>query len=356
MVDIKKKNLKFILYTIIYLVLASCIDQIDLHIPNNESDYIVIHGNLEKLDTTILTVTITNSVNYNSFGIPEYEDVNSVTLFEENGPSWNIDRVSQGIYSLKDIALNTGSKYWIEVETSRNELYKSDLEELLPAISPDSLSVKLIEKIETNDYGNVIYNQYLRLFINTPLKVDSQDKRACFKWGFNGVYKMTEFAPRGPGTIKECYVDQPLGNDDVYIFNGNHATGDYLGNYEFFEILVNYKFSLGFYFTLDQERITETAYNYWYTVGESITRTGSLTEPLPGNIASNIHKVSSEGREVIGCFSAFEKSTYYFYISPDDADFPLQNCAGLTYRNSPDYCKDCLLWSGSTLTKPDYWK
>jgi hypothetical protein len=144
---------------------------------------------------------------------------------------------------------------------------------------------------------------------------------------------------------------------------------------------------------VQQEAMTESAYNYWKMVRETTETLGGLFDSTPGAAVGNIRCITNPDEPVIGFFSSGsieEKrsfisradlpSAFVKYVAPDcEIDSigiqDMENSRDINgilaptyfigashapilngYIYTTDYCSDCRVYLGGVTKRPDFWE
>ncbi len=348
----------------------SCLQEIDLQ-PNDEADgLLVIQGKLSIADSGFVQVYISRTFGFKKTTGPKDVLHATVTLTDDAGNEMDIPGgMLDGYYRLgfdpdtPPIQITPGTKYQLKVKTPDNKEYVSTPEEL--ARLPISQGIRIVRKekeFETTT-GSIQQKPVLELMISTPLEAIPGEGNKKLIWEVTSNYKLTD-TPNGCQWedtiphIKTCYIQSLENIEENLFFDGQQSSLTELTDFILFDQLITYKFAEGCYFTVVQQSLNSDAFKYFQNTQELLSRTGSMFDPLPGNLRGNFRNTSDESEQVFGYFYPTMEDTLRIYVSPDMADFPETNCP----RNLPDalsapnQCCDCLLAPGSSLTKPFYWE
>ncbi len=356
---------------LLVMVLDSCLSEIDLELPENDSESIAIVARLEYGDPSIASVRITSLANFIGFDQAVPILGARVTLLDESGNAIHLpadleeglngELLEKGNYGRSlgnDFPINIGDAYMIRIELE-NKVYESTLETLADVPKADDIMVELITREELNNFGNIIENSYLQFFLNTPLRAPSGMDKAYLKWDFEGVYQVIETGLEVliPPPTDICYVTIPLNIDKINVFNGQESREDYLQEEFMLEERLDHRFSRGFYLAIFQQSISQGAYNYWSQINSITDLSGNFFEDPPGKVLGNISNTSDPDEEVFGYFSTSRTDTIRFYVNPTDY-LVRPKCPFSALPDDAtldDSCFDCLLLRNSTTVRPNYW-
>lgn len=353
------------------IVLDSCLSEIDLDVPENDSESIAIVARLEFGDPSIARVRITSLANFIGFdqAVPILgakvalldENDNSINLPAELEADLNGKLIEKGNYRVSignEFPVRIGDAFKIRIELG-NKVYESTLETVADVPKADNVFVQLVTREELNNAGNIVDNSYLQFFLNTPLRAPSDMTKVYLKWDFEGVYQVIETGLDVliPPPTDICYVTIPLSTDKIRVFNGKESREDFLQEEFMLEEKLDFRFSVGFYLAVFQQSISQGAYNYWSQINSITDLSGNFFEDPPGKVLGNISNISDPDEEVFGYFSTLRTDTIRFYVNP--ADYLVRpKCPFTALPNDATIeasCFDCLLLRNSTTVRPNYW-
>lgn len=325
---------QFILISIV--VLFGCVDKIDFERPVTIQNGIAILGKLTKGNPSRIRVTIRKVFNFNERD--RLLNVKLVELIDEQGNEHALSSSREGVYdqTLPNFPIDYGVGYKIRVSTFDNRIFESTLESILPVPTPKQLRGQIEERSRPNAIGGKEYFPVVAFNIDTPIKDSIKETNSRLLWEVTGTYKLTDDS----GQI--CYVNfSPFQN---YIpLDGTTSNATSVNNVSVYETIPTAIFAQGFYLSVLQQSLSETAFNYWSQVSIISNRTGDLFEPPVGNISSNFINTSNSEEEVFGYFYATEEKIIRTYISPAVAGYPERSCP----------C-DCSALDASS-SKPTWW-
>jgi hypothetical protein len=238
--------------------------------------------------------------------------------------------------------------------TIDDQQYISDPQKIIQVPKPDSLSLELVERITLNQNENLITNEFVKLYIHSPLK-NLNGKKVSMQWDVFGTYEFSENLgdPNNPFfEPKSCYVDLEPRFGQVHLVNANEISGDRVDYLEIKEELADFRFSFGFYFTAVQKSLTQDAVQYWDEIAESNQRSGNIYDVLPGQVRTNFRNITAPDAKVRGYFYVSQVDTIRVFASPEQTGKQRRFC----HNSSDARCFECLIIRNSSDTKPHYWK
>ncbi len=351
----------FLLGIMMLSLWGGCVDDIPLEVPEGNTQKLVIQASIMKGNPSVIEVLLSHSADFVQYFNARQISGASVKILDETQRSLLIPEARPGLYRLAwvndgDFEIARGQTYQLEVQLPTGASYLSSLERIYAVPAATDIHIGLQTRSVLNEAENIVETPFIQFLIETPLKHPDETEKAYLKWDMEGVFRLIELeAPipiPGPQT---CYISESIGLGQVHVFNGFETSDDRLTNHLIYEEAINWNYSAGYYLTVYQQSLSKGAYEYWNKVSEVSAREGSLFEPPPGKIKSNIYNVDDEQEQVLGYFYATEVDSIRRFIQPQEANSPSAPCFAYTYETADDYCRNCLLWPNSTLRKPDYW-
>ncbi len=306
MKTMKKRYTQLFGALIFLLFVASCITPFEPKGVDAIDNMLVIEGDIIVNDTTIVTVSFSQSLN-NTKSI-SYVMNALVWVESENGTKYNSSFAlfnSHRVYKINTVGLNPNDKYKLCVTLSNGKKYETDF-----------LSVYQTPPIDSVGYHVNMDDKSATFYVNTH---DSQYNTKYFKWRYNEDWEFhsiyaSEFS-YDRVTNKISYVDDWKRNR-YYCWNKGIstnvivATTDNLIENRIFEkkivrfvsndIKISYVYSM----ELIQSAISREAYLYWDNMRKISDEIGGIFAPQPSEIKGNITSVSDPNENVIGYISA----------------------------------------------------
>lgn len=316
------------------VVLFGCLDPIEFERPDTIENGIAIQGKLTKGTPSNIRVTIRKIFNFKDR--ESLLNVKSVALQDDTGNQIAIPSSRDGVFeqALTNFPIEYGVGYKIIVTTFDNRIFESSFESVLPVPTPENLKAQFVERERLNAIGGKETIEVLSFGIKTPLTVNTREPNSRILWELVGTYKLTA----DNGIV--CYVDIPPFQNYIP-FDGTTTSGSVIESTSVYETIPTSIFAEGYYFSVFQQSLSETAYDYWSQINLINNRSGSLFEPPIGNITSNLININNPAEEVFGYFYATEENVIRTYVSPAMAGYPSRSCP----------C-DC---SNASPIKPSWW-
>lgn len=347
--------------------LWGCLKQIDLPAPPSEADNIAITATLRQGDPSVLDVNVVEVDNFSGFSAPIPVNNATVLLRDDLGNEDLVPLRFEGRYrrtfgeSQDKVSIATTRSYQLVVSTAEGQMYTSTFEPLREVPKASGLSYEVETREAISESGSIVDQNFIRFFINTPLKTDGNNQKAILKWDVEGVYRFLESVPENVQipNPKTCYVFQDLQLERPLVFNGNESGKDVLEKQFVIEEQIDHRFTKGYYLVVRQQSISQGAFEYWESIRKVVDRSGNFFDEPPGKIRGNFSNPDDPSEDVFGYFSAVQEDTVRVYIGPSDIEltvFPLCPPVIPQGQDPPRaICFDCLLITNSTTQKPDFW-
>ena len=362
------------LLTLLIFSVFSCIDKIDIELPDKEAGIIAIQGKLSIAETGFVEVYLSRSFSFSGATAGPRDVLGAqIYVIDNNGHNIHLEGgLLNGFYrasfNLDTTSLNTsiGAQYQLLVKTPDDKEYISTQEGLLELPKADHLSFVKKNKEITSLGGISNTIPVIELAISTPLNTISTSNQRL-AWSVQSTYKITDtpISCNWPIDVgipdeKTCYVNSFENISSNLFFDGTAVTIDRLDNFILYDQVITGKFSEGLYFNVVQQSLNKGAFDYLKNIQQLLERSGNMFDPLPGVIKSNISNKKDTKEPVYGYFYATLEDTIRIYVSPEAAGNPEHYCpppvseGTSTLENDP--CCNCLITPGSTVQKPAYWQ
>ena len=368
MQNIKMNRYKLLFLLLFQMLFSTCLDEIKLAVPERGLGSIAIRGKLIYGTPSQVEVSVAEVSNFVEFQAPSPIENALVQLIDEDGNMLSLGVKGAGLYQAsipKDnlaLSIERGKSYQVRVTLVNGVVLESNLEPLLSVPAIESIQKEAITRSYVNDLGAIESSLYMKFLVDTQLESPDGTEPRFLKWEFECTYRFIEADISDVIRFDRphsCYFTDPLSLNKIQVFDGPNAAGLNLNNHLILEEPLDHRFYRGFYLTVYQQSLSESAYNYWSKVGELINRNGSFLETFPAKLQGNFTNLNDPNQEVFGFFYATAQDTNRIFVGPEEADFPFQYCPPsvlrIEFENLEYQCKNCLKRERSTLEKPDYW-
>ena len=342
---------------LIALVCTTCLDEIELKNQRFDTKAVIIQGKIVNGSTAVAEVTVQRIGDYDGIELETHVSAAKVTLVSESGASIDLSEISaKRLYRVvipgnhPTFRVQNGQGYSIRVTLPDGRKYESGVEKMIPVPKLEKTSFQQLDLALPNKKGFISTAAYLRFWVNTSLKAVNSSEKVKLRWELTGVYRLTDDRAR------ICYYTEPVRLEKIFIYDGAAFQQERLDKHPLADALLDYRFAEGFYLTLIQESLSYNAFQYWDQVRNLAERSGNMFEAPAATIASNIKNSVDPKEPVFGFFYATTQDTMRLYVRPEQVGGPVKYCPQPpTPRIGPTICDNCLLQTGSTLTKPSFW-
>ena len=318
------------------------------------------------------------------FEVDDIPETNAVVeIVQQNGPRWAVPHRGRGIYSAP-LNLPANAALSLKITTADGKIYETPYQQsvLTPAI--DSVTWK-----------QELYGGDVKLFVHTK---DPSNKTRNYKWTYNETwerrswyYSLYDFVqgsivPRDPSNdVSTCYKSS---EGSTYVVGNTNDLKDDVISYQPITTIEkpSEKLYVRYSILVSQIGLTKEAYDYWEILKKNTELRGTLFDPQPSRLPTNIVCTNDNKREAIGYVSVGMVSEKRIFImnsavnlwptrnedNPCDAfEFPRFMAERFLSQN-PNYlpayfvtagggfgvairqCVDCRITGGVT-TKPSFW-
>jgi hypothetical protein len=282
---------------------------------------IVVEGMLtDQNDYTTIKITRSNSFDDVSYYFGEKGA--TVTIESESGKSYPTREISIGNYQTKEpVQTTVGERYYLKIETSDGEKYRSNYEKMLPSTPIDSiyLTDSTFMDISYNDLGDPIVKDYRGItFSIVPHEPAEAEVGFLYKWNALVNYYVSSSSPSRDFFY---YCWKQMSPDQIYVYDYVHddyinelPLGD-LHSLSFHKLsplpidssrfipTIKDVYSTSFYYHLRQYTITKDGSKFWRSVKNQSEASGKLFDPVEEQIVGNIHCVSDSTKLAFGFFN-----------------------------------------------------
>lgn len=365
---------------IIGLVALQCKKPYDPPVAEVDQSVLVVEGTIAvgKNVENVFILSKLKTLQDKSLRIPEKNA--RVTIESSNGTSWNITESGNGIYkSVVDIP-ETGN-YKLVIQTAAGKKYESTSEAVINTPAIDSVTWK--------------QNIDLQLYVHTH---DPSNSTRYYKWEFVETFERHSWYESLLDFVDGKVVNRPLGDQIHFCWTNDTSKSILINNtisldqdvisYQPIQYIQNPsdKLSVRYSILVRQLGLSKEAYNFWNILKKNTELTGTLFDPQPSKMPSNITCVNDKSRVAVGFISVgkiTEKRIFIMNsamnlwpypneedICPSISDRPAKSIEFI--KQNPSYvpayfetlsgnlviarknCVDCRIEKGTNI-KPSFW-
>lgn len=361
------------------ILLGSCREPYQPPVTKAQSNLLVVDGFLDGAEGSCIVV-LSRSQDVSDVETRPMEKNASVKLVDSQGTVYTLKEVSDGNYSVSNVTIDTQMKYKLTIKTETGNSYQSDFVEIKNTPPIDNVTWK-----ETD--------QGLQFYVSTH---DGEKKSIYYQYRFLETWEYV--APLESSfeiidgavhvrihDIYHCWRTAP--SSEISIATSVKLSEDIISNFPFYLIgKPSEKLLRRYSILVKQNVITVEEYNYWKQLQKNTEKLGTLFDPQPSQISSNVQNVDNADEPVLGYFSAGITTEKRIFVDKSELRgnyyprYP-EHCAldsvrienvvssGLIlinpyfkggtvpagYMCANVACGDCRQSGGGTTTKPDFW-
>lgn len=347
-------------------LVVSCLDRIDITVPPSGQEQFVIQGKMIIGSPTRIQVRISRLFDFTANTRSPIK-ARWVRLYDEDGNYLEMEDAAEGNYVLTipennpEFPARLNRAYYIELATFDNRTFRSEMERGMPVPRADRLTYERVFLPAYDAQGRVVPMEHVQYRLSTPLTADENSPRTYLNWLPEWTFKVNDSPYQAHVQQKVCYITESLAVTSFNSLDPNVLSQNYLEGQVIYESLILRKYAEGLYFTVIQESLSETAYEYYRQIGQNTERGGNVFDEPPGSVVSNIRNIEDDKDKAFGFFYVTQQDTVRTYVNPQSIGSPPNYCppAGGIVNQSGNcadlICCDCLSVPNSTTVVPDYW-
>ncbi len=361
------------------ILLFSCKEPFNPEIPAQETNYLVVEGFINAGNEPT-NIRLSRTTQWNEDPKLKPESAASVSIEGDDNTSFLLAEQSNGLYSLQ-VPVDKNVKYRLHIKTKGNEEYLSDY-----------VDVKITPAIDSVNWK--VANEGLQIFANAH---DAQNATRYYRWDYDETWEIRSYFDALYEFKNGSIVERDVSENIFYCWKYSSSTAIILGSSARLESDVIFespvlmipknseKLAVRYSILLKQYALPKDAYEFFEMMKKNTESVGSIFDPQPSALKSNIHNVTGQ-RNVIGFMYASTKVEKRMFVTkselPSNWSFYLP-CETKEVANHPDsirfyiplywpynakregpfivawfaaspICVDCRLRNGSNV-KPSYW-
>ena len=378
---IKSNPYKNLLFALLFLVIASCVEPYNPPAISETVDLLVVDGfiNISNNSATVSLSKATPIANDDGH-VPEVNA--TVRIEDDNGDIYSLYQEADGTYTLANMDLSLSKKYRLIIVRGNGKEYFTDYIELKQTPPIDSIS-----------WAPTPRRDGINIYANTH---DENNNDRYYQWRFVETWEYTsKYSPSYelrhgvalPNTVNvyQCWTTRP--SSEILIASATHLNENVILNYPLIFIPKGSpKISRRYSIIVEQRSLTKDAYDFWNQLKKTTENLGGLFDPLPSKVIGNLRSKNDSKEPVLGYFSGGSSAEQRIFIGADDLpddiwQYPNQSCPvdsipidqlssypdmfligsygspsilGYTYSSETN-CMDCRD-RGGDLKKPDFWE
>jgi len=243
-------------------------------------------------------------------------ELNAVVKVEgENNSSFTLTGNSKGEYVYPSLPLIDNVKYRLRIKTKEGKEYLSDFVPVQKSPSIDSVNWKRKETgLETG----------IQIYVNTH---DAQNQTRYYRWEYDETWEFhstyassfeykndTVVQRTDPLAIYICWTSES--SNRILVSSSEKLNQDIISLAPLTIIpFSSIKMSVRYSILVKQYALTKEGYEYWNLMRKNTEQVGTLFDPQPSSLFSNIRCLTTPDEQVIGFVSAGTISEKRIFIS-----------------------------------------
>ena len=285
-------------YIILLIVLAACIDQVELSV-GTEEPHLVVEGQITN-EAPPYTIRLTYTGKYGYSGQnpdQQYVQGAQVKLTDDQGGSTQFVSVGLGVYQTVDSTFRgqIGRAYSVSVILSDGKRYVSKPERMPNVPQIDSLSASLIQTGNQSTPYAMAYSVYTH---------DPGEEKNFYRWtGYGYTNRLSVGKWCDSSRVSRCNNRcwSPVSNSAVQVYSDEAVNGNLIIGRDILQVPI---YTIGpQLIEVQQYSVTQANYQFLLLYQQQNIRTGSIFDPLPGPITGNLVKATDPADRARGYFA-----------------------------------------------------
>lgn len=314
-----QKNISYL--CIFCAFLLGCVDPFEVPSSTSDEGILVVEGRIGDEETLI---RLSRTANLDSFSInPEGNAIVQIEN-ELGGVIGQLNEVETGSYFLA-IDLPANENYRIRIETTNQEVYESNFENLAttPPISDLSLKVDSVGQLE--------------VLLSTE---DPTNNTRYYLWDYTETYEYSspftsllqydgaEVVPRDRNSddqIGICWTTEF--SSDILVQSSVQFEQDIVSDRPIvsYELSETPKFLRAYSILVNQYTLTADEFEFWSLLEKNTESLGTLFDPQPSQLRTNLQCISDPQKSVIGYIGASSRTQMRFFVRNEDIPKAFRN-------------------------------
>ncbi|HTK18600.1 MAG TPA: DUF4249 domain-containing protein [Mucilaginibacter sp.] len=308
-----KRHIFLLAILVVVLFVATCKKQIPTETITGVKNYLVVNGNINLNDSTVINLSRLVSVTDSSQSKPELNA--SISIEGQQSGSYALSPSGNGNYVAAPLNLSTTQNYRLHIKTADGKEYASDFVPVKSAPPIDTIGY-------TADANGVKVN------INTH---DATGKTRYYRWDYsetyiihslyNSHYKMVDHDTillRSPDEqVYECWSTD--NSTSIILGSSINLSQDQISSQLITSIpSTSEKVHIRYSILVKQYALTSDAYNYFTLLKKNTEQLGSIFDAQPSALTGNIHCISDPKELAIGYVTAGQITQHRIFIDASD--------------------------------------
>ena len=304
----------------IVLVVSGCTKPLDLPGTTPDNSILVVEGDIKTGTSSENIIKLSRLKPL--FEVEDVPELNAqVEIVAENGTKWKLTGNSKGEY-IGTPFLPTNIPLSLRVQTKDGKTYESSFQNSLTSPAIDSVTFRQEE-------------DGVKLFVHSSNTLSSSKN---YRWTYTETWENRSRYETYHDFINGEIVTRPVG-DQIYrcwktegeknvIVNNTNELGQDVISYQPIALIPNFseKFYTRYSIVVQQIALSKEAYDFWDILRRNTELTGSLFDPQPSKMPTNIKCTNDPTRTAIGFVSVTQISEKRIFIMNSDLNlWPSRN-------------------------------
>jgi hypothetical protein len=319
--------MKKILYTLLLFISAGCTQKYIPAVKPSATNFLVVEGTLNGGQGQGLLI-LSRSTNLDS-PATKYEQGAQITVQANDSSAFALQETNPGQYTAANLNLDTTKKYRVNIQTSSGDFYVSDFVPVIPNPPIDTINYQQNSgglQISVNTHNPKNNTRYYQWLISETWEFHSaylaKLKYVITPTPQGYLYSLTPpvvaYYPPDPydSSIFICWQS----DSSNQILTGSSATlSQDVINLPIATVPSgSQKLSVLYSINVHQYGWSEQGYQFLQTMKKNTENTGSIFNPLPSQLVSNIRCLNNPSQLVIGYFNISPAREKRFFIGAAD--------------------------------------
>ena len=355
----------------------------------NASDhFLVVSGFINASPNASTTISLTRSQNVSDTTIAVPEAYAQVAIEGEGGETFNLQDQGNGNYVSVPLSLNQSGSYRLKITTNDGKDYLSDL--ILVKITPP------IDSVTWKQINDVTKEKDVTIYVNTH---DPNNDTRYYRWDFTETWQYSSTLSgiwglkgnliiyKNDSTTQTDSCWRTAESKDINITTTLALSDDVVSEFPLTVIPKDdERISVRYSIMVRQYALTPDAYQFRANLQKNTELNGTIFDPQPFQLSSNIHCTTNPNEPVIGYISAstMEQKRIFIYrkeVTGWNYHGTIEDCHFLEIAANPVYfgiwdypdptydpyyfsggtlhiakkaCLECQFWGGTT-SRPSFW-
>lgn len=371
-------------FLILSLLLTNCKKPFNPDVSDSDLFMLAIEGNIVTGLNIENTIHLSKLRNLSSPPNDNPETKALVQIVSNSGEKWTLPEVSSGIYQAK-LSLNNNASYQLKIQTQSNKLIESPMSQPV-----------LTSPIDSVTWAYDAVSKRIDFFVNSHAPLQNTH---YYRWNFKETWERHAWYESDYEYVNRKIVLRPYANYTYACYSNDSAHSIIIGNNSnLSQNIINAqpltsiyspseKLFVRYSILVQQMGLTKQAYDFWDILKKNTELTGSLFDPQPSKMPTNLICTNDKNLQLQGFISVGNMTEYRIFVKNASlAGWPFRdetlNCSSVEKGSQssaeayllqyPDYqpayyimgsggfglapkiCVDCRL-TGGTTQKPIYW-